>query len=125
MYAIKFKRRDDKRWVFMQPDGKATDRRVFAARYPEFNTAKSAVDEMKRDERNNAMQFNVVALAPEAQLRPFAKDDRVVLARVRHEACRGKSGRVEQVVRSRCVIKVRCDDGELYEAAPENLDLAP
>jgi hypothetical protein len=58
-------------------------------------------------------------------LSQFEPNMRVTLARVRHNDYRGLAGTVKRTVKSRNVVVIQCDNGKLYDANPENLELNP
>lgn len=52
------------------------------------------------------------------------KGDKVRLTeRVRHPEYRGLTGTVKQVIKSRGVVAILCDNGKRYDAFPENIEL--
>lgn len=50
--------------------------------------------------------------------------DKVLLTeKVRHAEFRGLCGQVKQVVKTRGVVKIMCENGKRYEALPENIEV--
>ena len=53
----------------------------------------------------------------------FNKGDRVLLTKkVRHPEFAGMTGTVKRTVKSRGIVTVICDNGQNYDAYPQNLE---